>query len=240
MPAKLVEVRTSTEYVLNENPTTVGRDSRNVLVLPGLAVSRFHAEIGWAGNEFYIEDMGSTYGTLLNGEAIDGRVPINDGDQIRLGVSKHFPEGEFEFMFRAGRTTGFTTVLKRMFQKRDKIKPGTASCVRAKGWLIVRMGGVFRRNECDEVVNMVLGELRKEPAGVALNVDAVDYVNSYALGSIDAMLKAAGDRGFRLAIVGAKGRVLRLLETVGFHLRLPFYDTEEQVLGENAAAGEGN
>ena len=35
-----------------------------------------------------IEDLGSTNGTYLNGEALTGPQPLHDGDRIRIGDSE--------------------------------------------------------------------------------------------------------------------------------------------------------
>jgi hypothetical protein len=50
-------------------------------------VSRRHARILRRENEFFVEDLGSTNGTFINGEKISPfhTEPITDGDSLRLG-----------------------------------------------------------------------------------------------------------------------------------------------------------
>ncbi|GBD09901.1 FHA domain-containing protein FhaB [Candidatus Thermoflexus japonica] len=50
-------------------------------------VSRRHARIFFQNDQFYIEDLGSTNGTYLNGVRLDpySPRPLGDGDELRLG-----------------------------------------------------------------------------------------------------------------------------------------------------------
>jgi len=63
----------------------VGRDVGVDIVLDRPGVSRRHAVI--AGHPFgrRIEDLGSSNGTLLNGNPVTGPVPIRAGDRVRFG-----------------------------------------------------------------------------------------------------------------------------------------------------------
>jgi hypothetical protein len=47
-----------------------------------------HARISWEGPTVMIEDLGSTNGTYLNGEPLDGPQPLHVGDRIRIGDSE--------------------------------------------------------------------------------------------------------------------------------------------------------
>ncbi len=50
-------------------------------------VSRRHARIFFQDNRFYVEDLGSTNGTYLNGLRLEpySPQPLGDGDELRLG-----------------------------------------------------------------------------------------------------------------------------------------------------------
>lgn len=52
-----------------------------------LGVSRYHAEIVFNNNKYFIKDMGSTNGTWINGKKIHPyrQSPLKDADQLRLG-----------------------------------------------------------------------------------------------------------------------------------------------------------
>lgn len=50
-------------------------------------VSRRHAEIRWDGARWIIADLGSTYGTFVNGQRITEPHPITVGQQLRFGES---------------------------------------------------------------------------------------------------------------------------------------------------------
>ncbi len=66
-------------------PFTIGRAEGNDLVLPGLAVSRRHAEIERAaGGGFELVDLGSSNGLFVNG-AKQARVPVVHGGSVEIG-----------------------------------------------------------------------------------------------------------------------------------------------------------
>jgi len=64
---------------------TLGRDVNNAIVLEDDFVSAIHATLTFRGRAWYIEDAGSTNGTFVNGNAVDGLAPVAFGDEIQLG-----------------------------------------------------------------------------------------------------------------------------------------------------------
>jgi len=50
--------------------------------------STHHARISREGRVVVIEDLGSTNGTYLNDQPLDGPQPLHDGDRIRIGDSE--------------------------------------------------------------------------------------------------------------------------------------------------------
>jgi len=64
----------------------VGRSSELDMVLVEDMVSRRHAKITVTGDQIFIQDLGSTNGTFVNGEKIK-RARLNEGDRILVGTS---------------------------------------------------------------------------------------------------------------------------------------------------------
>jgi hypothetical protein len=78
------------EYQLKGERTTVGRKPHNDIHLEDPTVSGEHA-VFLNLQHFYVEDMGSTNGVILNGKRVTKR-QLNNGDVIRIG--RH----EFKFV----------------------------------------------------------------------------------------------------------------------------------------------
>jgi diguanylate cyclase (GGDEF)-like protein len=74
---------------LSERAVTLGRSDESDVVIPEPSLSRVHARIHCArwpgGNQYFIEDAGSTNGTYVGRERIERSVMLNDGDRIGLG-----------------------------------------------------------------------------------------------------------------------------------------------------------
>lgn len=83
----------SATYPLVNVVTTMGRPDAQTQNYPDVeielddSVSRKHAEIRRKNNEFYLVDLGSTNGTMLNGQALrpGTEMPLQHGDRIRMG-----------------------------------------------------------------------------------------------------------------------------------------------------------
>ncbi len=72
------------EVNLSKERTTVGRRSHNDVVIDNLAVSGEHAVIFQSGADAYLEDLGSTNGTTVNGQPIKKHL-LQSGDVIEIG-----------------------------------------------------------------------------------------------------------------------------------------------------------
>jgi len=59
-----------------------GRSAEMMLAEPTL--SRAHAAVGYDGGGFFVQDLRSTNGTLVNGERRE-RAALQDGDEIQIG-----------------------------------------------------------------------------------------------------------------------------------------------------------
>jgi len=78
------DAKLSSGYPLNADSITVGRDVGNRIMLNDDSVSRFHAEIVRAGENFLVRDLGSTNGTFLNGLRVKEQLVV-DGDRVGFG-----------------------------------------------------------------------------------------------------------------------------------------------------------
>lgn len=65
--------------------TTLGRNVNNTIVVDDPFASTEHAVLTYRGRTWYVEDVGSTNGTYVNGARIDGVAPIGYGDEMHVG-----------------------------------------------------------------------------------------------------------------------------------------------------------
>ena len=65
--------------------TTLGRDVNNTIVIEDPFASSEHAVLSYRGRTWYVEDLGSTNGTYVNGGRVDGVAPIGFGDELQVG-----------------------------------------------------------------------------------------------------------------------------------------------------------
>ena len=68
-------------------PCIVGRHSSANFVLGDSLVSRNHFRVLPEGGLWFVEDMGSTNGTIVNGRKAQ-KLPLNDGDVIVVGTTE--------------------------------------------------------------------------------------------------------------------------------------------------------
>ncbi|WP_141015165.1 FHA domain-containing protein FhaB/FipA [Nocardioides sambongensis] len=66
-------------------PILIGRGNDAAIKLDDDYVSTRHARIVASGDQWYVEDLGSTNGTYLGSQRITQPVPIGLGSQVRIG-----------------------------------------------------------------------------------------------------------------------------------------------------------
>lgn len=76
---------TGMTFPLEQKEILIGRDLANDITIGDPEVSRRHARLFMREDNFYIEDLGSTNGTFLNGERISNPQQLRVGDVITLG-----------------------------------------------------------------------------------------------------------------------------------------------------------
>lgn len=76
---------TGTKITLGEQPILVGRADDSTLVLTDDFASSRHARLTNRGGQWYVEDLGSTNGTYLDQQRVQGPLLINPGQPIRIG-----------------------------------------------------------------------------------------------------------------------------------------------------------
>lgn len=72
------------EVPIDREWLVIGRGRSADLVIAEPTISRAHAAVGHDENGFFVQDLGSTNETHVNGARID-RQEIEDGDRLQLG-----------------------------------------------------------------------------------------------------------------------------------------------------------
>ncbi len=89
MGAASIEVVSGTKsgqsFPISGGSLSIGRSDANDVALDSSVVSRNHAVIDSEGGQYYIDDMGSTHGTMVDGNPVVGRTPLAPGALIQLG-----------------------------------------------------------------------------------------------------------------------------------------------------------
>jgi hypothetical protein len=65
--------------------TSLGREPTNTLVLSDASVSARHAVLTWRDGGWWVRDLGSTNGTFVNQQRVEGDVPVDWGGVVGLG-----------------------------------------------------------------------------------------------------------------------------------------------------------
>jgi len=69
---------------VGDHALRLGRSPDNDIILRDPATSGHHARVERRGDQFWIVDLGSTNGTLVNGEPIQEK-ELNNGDRVTIG-----------------------------------------------------------------------------------------------------------------------------------------------------------
>lgn len=80
-------------FPLDEGETYIGRKDDCDIYFPDTSLSKRHARLVRKGGALHVHDAGSKNGTLVNGEVIEGGVPVQDGDVIQCGKLAFTVEG---------------------------------------------------------------------------------------------------------------------------------------------------
>jgi pSer/pThr/pTyr-binding forkhead associated (FHA) protein len=72
------------EILLDRERIVIGRGRKADLALAEVTISRAHAALGFDGQGFFVEDLGSTNGTMVNGSRI-AKQHLKTEDEIQMG-----------------------------------------------------------------------------------------------------------------------------------------------------------
>jgi hypothetical protein len=77
--------QTGMTFALTGDEVILGREEGISVSIRDPEVSRQHARISWQVGNYYVEDLGSTNGTFLNGAPVTSRQLLRSGDTIGIG-----------------------------------------------------------------------------------------------------------------------------------------------------------
>ena len=87
--ASLVEASSGHIIDISQSETSIGRAKTCDIVVSGKSVSRFHAVLSKRSSGWMIFDTNSTSGIVVNGNKIEKKTNLKDGDRIKFGSSEY-------------------------------------------------------------------------------------------------------------------------------------------------------
>ena len=154
--------------MLDDDAITLGRDQHCEVVLAQQAVSRNHARITRDGTLFFVEDLGSSYGTQINGQKLpkgEKRL-LRNGDTIEIA--------QFDVVFDRVADVSEDVSGKTMFVSRKVVKDvmkGLAAGGEQPYFRVMNGPREGQRIEMGEAQEYVFG--RDDTADIVLNDDLV-------------------------------------------------------------------
>jgi two-component system, cell cycle response regulator len=110
------------KFDLKRNEIIIGRSSKADICVDQEAVSRNHAQITNTKKGVRIKDLGSTNGTFINDEAVEGEREMRNGDLVKIGrtIFKFIAGGNIEAayhdeIYRLTTMDGLTQVHNRRY-----------------------------------------------------------------------------------------------------------------------------
>ncbi|MFH1551034.1 MAG: sigma 54-interacting transcriptional regulator [Planctomycetota bacterium] len=82
----VIEKGSERQYVVKERLITVGRAPDNLVEIKDAKSSRHHCQIQAVEDDYFLKDLDSHNGTLLNGRKID-EAKLHSGDRIHIGLT---------------------------------------------------------------------------------------------------------------------------------------------------------
>ncbi|PWB71460.1 MAG: ABC transporter ATP-binding protein [Anaerolineales bacterium] len=99
---------------LTEDEVLIGRNETAGIFINHKEVSRRHARLTYKEGKYFLEDLGSSNGTVVNGQRISGETALADGAEIMLGTDIrlvfHQTSTETKVMEAMGQTAGMDSV----------------------------------------------------------------------------------------------------------------------------------
>ena len=74
-------------HPMKHHPFLIGRDASCDVPIENIGISRKHCRFLFEDGRYFVEDAGSSNGTLVNGERVE-RAEIKDGDEVQAGKFK--------------------------------------------------------------------------------------------------------------------------------------------------------
>ncbi|MEW6433471.1 MAG: FHA domain-containing protein [Myxococcota bacterium] len=154
--------------LLDEDAITLGRDQHCQVVLAQQAVSRNHARITRDGTLFFVEDLGSSYGTQINGQKLprgEKRL-LRNGDTIEIA--------QFDVVFDRVADVAEDQSGKTMFVSRNLVKDvmkGLSAGGEQPYFRVMNGPREGQKIEMGEAQEYVFG--RDDTADIVLNDDLV-------------------------------------------------------------------
>ena len=76
-----------TDHELTEETVTIGRAPDNIFHIDDVSISSHHATISPASDGYLLKDLGSTNGTMVNGNTLEAETEyaLKPGDKVRFG-----------------------------------------------------------------------------------------------------------------------------------------------------------
>jgi pSer/pThr/pTyr-binding forkhead associated (FHA) protein len=72
------------EWPLDRASTVIGRGTAADLVLSEATISRAHALLAYRGDQLFVQDLGSTNGTIVNG-VTEQQADLSHDDELKMG-----------------------------------------------------------------------------------------------------------------------------------------------------------